>query len=59
MKAITSKTEAKDYPNCIVSKKDLITLLDRLEQLEKENEKKTKRLHKQFKLLQKRDKEIE
>ena len=37
MKAITSKVEAKDYPNCIVLKKDLITLLDRLEQLEKEN----------------------
>lgn len=59
MKAITSKVEAKDYPNCIVLKKDLITLLNRLEQLEKENEKKRKRLDKQFKLLEKRDKEIE
>ena len=38
MKAITSKLEEKDYPTCIVFKKDLINILNELERIQKENE---------------------
>ena len=52
MKAITSSAEAPDYPNCIVMKKDLITLLNLIQ-------KQDKRLKRQFKIIQKREKNIE
>lgn len=35
--AITSKIETIDYPNCIVLKKDLITILSELDKLKKQN----------------------
>lgn len=38
LKAITSSIEAPDYPNCIVMKKDLQTLLNLIEKQQKELE---------------------
>lgn len=38
LKAITSPMEALDFPSCIILKQDLLTALNYIEELEKENE---------------------
>lgn len=51
--AVTNNVDCEDYPNCICMKKDLIIVLNYIEQLEQENNKLNKMIDEMAKELNK------